>query len=276
MAAPQLILTIPQGAITATSLGVEGLALHRSPGSGKHFHGRKILVELATQGAAPDFVFLDEGGWRDSVGDTRAALEAVAGDKRTKTALSNNAFSVTPLEAYQRVYLTKTGGEVMAMAGRESLHQFAHQTCEEGMPTSQVAAALGLPTPAERKPRLYLVMCPVELLLFSNLSPAEYAWYATHRPGKIFRQLAFTELKADQPQLAAFSRFADARSELAQNPDKKTKTVVSDDCLNTIPFNSWLGYDDVQEGGLYVADRSGVSIWRFPEEIPRTWERASG
>ena len=42
----QLVLSIPQGVTTATSLGIDGRALHYSPGSGKHFKGRKLFVEL--------------------------------------------------------------------------------------------------------------------------------------------------------------------------------------------------------------------------------------
>lgn len=62
MADSLLVLSIPEGNITATSLGIEGFARHRSPGSGKHFKGRKLLVELAVREMRPDFAFLDEGG----------------------------------------------------------------------------------------------------------------------------------------------------------------------------------------------------------------------
>ena len=30
-----LLLTVPQGSVTATSLGIDGYAWHRSPGSGR-------------------------------------------------------------------------------------------------------------------------------------------------------------------------------------------------------------------------------------------------
>jgi hypothetical protein len=42
-----LVLTVPHGSVVATSLGVDGFAWHRSPGSGKHFRGRSVLVDLA-------------------------------------------------------------------------------------------------------------------------------------------------------------------------------------------------------------------------------------
>jgi hypothetical protein len=276
MADTQLILTVPQGQITATSLGVEGLARHRSPGSGKHFQGRKVLVELAHTGTAADFNYLDEGGWRDQTGDTAAALRAVAEGKRTKTALSNNAFSCTPLEAYRRVYLVKTGGEVLELEDGVELHRYASHECGDEMSPADIGRAAGLTTSTSRRPRLYLVICPVELLIFSNLTPEEYAWYATHRPGKVFRQVMFTELKTDQPHLAARSRFVDARAELESNPAKKTKTVVTDDCINEVPFGNWLGYDHPDQSGLYTADRERIGIWRLPAEIPRVWERAAG
>ena len=60
------------------------------------------------------------------------------------------------------------------------------------------------------------------------------------------------------------------------HPEKKTKTVVTDDSMGDVPFHAWTGYDQPDVGGLYVADRDGVSVWRFPAEIPREWERASG
>ncbi len=276
MADLNLILTIPQGVITATSLGVEGLATHRSPGSGKHFQGRKILADLSLNQGQPDFLFRDEGGWRDTMGDTRAALESIAGGKRTKTALSSNGFSCTPIEAFEHMYLVKTGGEVLEMERAGDLVKFSSSECGEDMSPSEIAQAVGRPAPTKRSPRLYLVICPLELVILSNLTPEEYAWYATHRPGKKFRQVVFTELKSDQPQLAAYSRYLDARSELEQNPKKKTKTVVSEDCMSQVAFESWVGYDHEDRAGLYVADHDHIDLWRFPAEIPRSWERATG
>lgn len=63
----RLVLSIPQGITTATSLGIEGLAKHHSPGSGKHFKGRKLFVDLAVKDQQPDFKYLDDGGWRDAL-----------------------------------------------------------------------------------------------------------------------------------------------------------------------------------------------------------------
>jgi len=278
MSETHLILSIPHGVITATSLGIEGLAWHRSPGSGKHFKGRKLFVELAVSDGKPAFQYLDEGGWRDTAGDTARALAAAAAGKRTKTALSNNAFSCTPIDAYRRIYLVKTGGEVMELEAAGQQHAFTTHECGEEMSPTQVGAAAGVPEPGSRKRRLYLVMCPIQLLLVSNLTPVEYAWYATHRPGKVFRQVVFTELQTEQTHLAAQSRFTDARLELEVQPEKKTKTIVSDDCMNEVTYQSWVGYDRSAhaDGGLWVADRNHLGLWRFPQEIPLAWERAVG
>lgn len=271
-----LILSIPQGAITATSLGIEGLARHRSPGSGKHFKGRKLFVDLAVKNLEPDFDFLNEGNWRDAKGDTIAALTTASKGNRTKTALSNNAFSCTPIHAYKGMFLVKTGGEVMELEQGEQLHEFKGHTCHEEMSPSEVAQEAGIDNQPDLRPRLYLVMCPIELLLVSNLTPVEYAWYATHRPGKVFRQVVFTELQTEQTHLAAQSRYRDARQEIDADPDKKTKTVVGDDCMNEIPFHTWLGYGQQTEGGLYVADHKHIDMWKFPSRIPDNWERARG
>jgi hypothetical protein len=272
-----LILTLPHGVITATSLGIEGFARHRSPGSGKHFSGRTILVDLAVSGGSPGFRYLDEGGWRDADGDSTAALDAVTRlGNRTKTALSNYAFSCTPLAAYRAVYLVKTGGEALPMEPSRALLAFPGHECSAQMTTEQVARAIGRPISERRSPRLYLVLCPVELVVMSNLAPEEYAWYATHRPGKVFRQVLFTELRADPTHLAAASRFEVARRELGEKPVKKTKTIIMENCLNRIPFSDWAGYQPGSPGGLYAGDRDSVSLWQFPSAIPLWWHSAEG
>lgn len=269
-----LVLSIPQGVITATSLGIEGLALHLSPGSGKHFRGRKLFADLALVDGRPGFDYLDEGGWRDAAGDSTSALAAAASGKRTKTALSNNAFSCTPVEAYRRIHLVKTGGEVMCLEPGRRLHTFASHACHEEMSPAQVALAAGCPDHI-RMTHIYLVMCPIQLLLVSNLTPAEYAWYATHRPGKIFRQVVFTELDPERTHLSAQGRLTGALLELDRQPDKKTKTIVSDDCINEVPFHAWSGYGSSQDG-LFLANREHVSVWPFPAEIPVAWDNAIG
>ncbi|MCK5145209.1 hypothetical protein KAR48_00550 [bacterium] len=269
-----LILSVPHGSLTATSLGAGHLAMHRSPGSGKHFKGRKIFIELAIKGLRSDFKYLNDGGWRTPETDTEAAMAAAAAGKRTKTALSNNAFSCTPIDAYKKLFLVQTSGETLEMKNGGSLQTFKSHNCSEEMMPSDVAREAGIPDVSERHPRLYLVICPVELLLVSNLTPVEYAWYATHRPGKIFRQIIFTELHTEQPQLAAQSRYRDAKEELEANPDKKTKTIVNESCMNEIPFNSWQGYNNRTESGLYIADHNHISQWQFPEPISVAWDRA--
>lgn len=269
-----LVLTIPHGSVIATSLGVDGLAHHLSPGSGRHFHGRAIFVDLALAEAAAAFSYLEEGGWRDAAGDTARALQEVASGKRTKTALSSNAFTTTPLDAYRRVLLVKTGGQALDMGSAAEIARFEAAPCRESMAPGEVAKAIGAAEPARREPRLYSIFAPLELLVLSNLTPIEYAWYATHRPGKVFRQVCFAELRTDQSQLAASSRYENARKEIRENPKKKTKTVAVQDLLNAVDFEEWVGYGDSTAGGLYFGDRTRLMRTPFPVEIPHAWEKA--
>ncbi len=273
--AVNLVLSIPQGFVVATSLGIEGLARHLSPGSGKYFRGRSVFFDLALEGTVPAFDFLDEGGWRDARRDTIAALEAAQAGARTKTALSNNGFSCTPISAHQRCFLVKTGGQVLELQSGGQRAAFSTHDCHERMTPEEVAQAVGAPSPKTRTPRLYMVLSPIEFMVLSNLTPVEYAWYATHRPGKIFRQVAFTELASDQTHLAAESRFDDARDFLLSEPRKKTKTIVTENCFNNVPFQAWAGYG-CGCGGLYVGDREGLHAWTFPLQIPEAWEKAEG
>ncbi len=276
MASQHLLLSLPASATIATSLGIEGFAWHRSPGSGRHFQDRKILFEVGLAGDGPGFEFLDEGSWRDALGDTRAALAAVRGGKRTKTALSNNAFGCVPIDALQRAYLVKTGGHVLEIDRAGETCRFSQHQGNDRMPPEEIARAVAQPAPATRTPRLYLVIAPVEFILLSNLTPVEYAWYSTHRPGKVFRQVCFTELKTGGRALAAESVYEEARRELTEDPVKKTKTIVTQDCMNHVPFADWKAYGDPSAGGLYLADREHCLTWRLPAAIPREWERAEG
>lgn len=276
MHAPHLILTVPTDLLTATSLGIDGLARHRSPGSGKHFHGRSILVDLNTVGLKPGFSFLNEGGWRNADDDTAAALAGVSHGSRTKTALSCHAFSCIPIGAYGSCHLVKTGGATLQLADPRQLAGFAAHDCHEEMTPDEIASTIGRAPAAPRMPRLYMVICPVQFLIMTTLTPEEYGWYTTHRPGKIVRQVMFTEIRAEQPHMAALSRFTEARNELLQDGNKKTKTIVFDNCLNRIPFQEWVGYRDGKTGGLYIGDRTCLSVYPFPDVIPESWHRLEG
>ena len=66
----------------------------------------------------------------------------------------------------------------------------------------------------------------------------------------------------------------EARRELAANVNKKTKTIAQGDAINRVPFHAWVGYSREAQGGMYYGDREKVGLWRFPERIPRAWERA--
>ena len=267
-----LILTVPYGIIVATSLGMEGFAKHRSPGSAKYFRGKTIQIDLALEGDRPAFRFLDEGGWRDATGDAIAALAAVRLGKRTKTALSNDGFNVTPLSVYKRLVLAKTGGHLLEMGPPVQLLEFVKHACHEELTTDQVAASIGRPSPAVRSVRLYMIIEPIQFLVMSNLTPEEYAWYVTHRPGKIFRQVMFAELKEEDNEVVAASRYDEAREELNAKPMKKTKVIALGEFLDDIPFHAWVGYRREAQGGAYVGDRNGISLWPFPAAIPRSWD----
>jgi hypothetical protein len=269
-----LVLTIPHGSLIATTLGVDGLARHLSPGSGKFFQSRNILVDVAVDGEKAGFSFLDEGGWRDAGADTAQALKAVLSGKPTKTALSNNAFSATPLSAYEQCYLMKTSGQLLDMKPLEKIATLKASPCNEGMSPAEVAEAAGQPAQANRAPRFYALFAPIEILVLTNLTPAEYAWYATHRPGKVCRQICFAEIGTQRHDLAAHSRYDDAYAELRDSPNKKTKTIAIEDVINQLPFESWVAFAQDSSSGLYFGDKTSLYVSRVPESIPYAWEKA--
>ncbi|MBI5547426.1 MAG: hypothetical protein HY901_26385 [Deltaproteobacteria bacterium] len=271
-----LIATLPQAALVATSLTIEGLGWHRSPGSAKHFHGRSVFLQLPHDHGKPEFPFLDEGGWRDAAADTTEALKAALGGKKTKTALSNNALHCVPIDAARRCWLVKTSGRALEMNGPHELMRFTNHTCNEALTPNEVASCVGRPPIAAREPRFYMMLAPLEMLVLSNLTPCEYAWYATHRPGKVCRHLAFVEVASvAKRQLVAEGVLAEAMDELVKK-GKKTKTLASGDLLNRVLFQDWIGYANPSEGGLYLADREHLMAWRFPTTVPSQWSRADG
>ncbi|MGC4113839.1 MAG: hypothetical protein QM765_04120 [Myxococcales bacterium] len=86
----------------------------------------------------------------------------------------------------------------------------------------------------------------------------------------------FTELRADQAHLAAEAVFDSAREELSQKGNKKTKTIVTGESLNRVPFSAWTGYLKGAQGGLYVGDSKKVQLWKLPETLNRAWDKAHG
>ncbi|HET7754812.1 MAG TPA: hypothetical protein VFK85_12960 [Anaeromyxobacteraceae bacterium] len=272
-----LMLTIPEGSIIATSLDSEAFARHRSPGAGRYFEGKAVYVELPIEGSRPGFAFAEEGGWRDAATDTAHALAAVAdGRKRTKTALSNGAFSVTPIDAFRAIWIAKTGGEILPLHGPAELLRYASHSYAwgHGLSSDEVAKAAGTQIPTSRRPRLYMILAPIGLVVLSNLTPEEYGWYATHRPGKLFRQVMFTELSGSVRGLVADSVYVGANAELVKDPSKKTKTVYAGNVLNRVPYQAWVGYQGGQLGGIYVGNRDKLALWKFPDARSSAWDRA--
>ena len=277
MAQPNLILSIPQGSLIATSLGIEGFAWHVSPGAGRKFEGRAIYVDLKVQDGKPGFTTLAEGGWRDADGDIATALSACSdGKKRTKTALSNNAFSITPIDAYVGMHLAKTGGQVLPLQAPKDQARYLSHAYEWGktLSSDDIAALAGTAKPSSRRPRLYMVLAPIEMVILSNLTPEEYGWYSTHRPGKVFRQVLFTELEATGRDLVADSIYDSAVAELAKNPAKKTKTVYPGSAMIRRSYETWLGFNGQGTGGVYVGDRERLTFHAFPSQRPRAWDKA--
>lgn len=269
-----LVMSLPTGIVTATSLGVAGFAWHRSPGTSGKFHGSTLLVDLPLKEGYPGFSFMDEGGWRNTEADTRMAIDAAKTGKRTKTALSNNAFNCIPLSAYSRIYLAKSSGSVLEMQPQEEIVRFKGHASAENLTPNQIAATAGLPEIALRRPRFYMVISPVEMMVLSNLTPSEYVWYATHRGGKVFRQMLFVELSPHMHDLAAREIYETAYRELTENQSKKTKTVTLGECFRRVPYSGWVGYKG-EEGGLFGGNHEGACVWRFPKEIPHTWEHSN-
>lgn len=158
--------------------------------------------------------------------------------------------------------LVKTSAKALSLSGPEKVATFTNHVCDSDLSTDEVSKAAGLPVPAQRLPRLYLVLAPVEFLILSNLTPEEYLWYSTHRAGNMFRQVMFTEVLPTSsrawPKASTRAPCASWKTS-ARRPRPCCRATASTTCRSA---SGW-GYAS-QSGGLYVGDRNHAMLAALP------------
>ncbi|HET7740377.1 MAG TPA: hypothetical protein VFL67_07015 [Mycobacterium sp.] len=236
------LILYPNEALVASQLSPEAFAKHYSIGSPRHFTGKVIFAEL-DPAYRNDYLRVDE---------YLAQTEKPAGPKRTKFVKSYRVLEHVEFSALQKLYLVTTDGAVL------------------GLDASPVPDTSG----EESRVRVYQELCPIRLLVASNLDPATFGRYITEESwSKGAPKIFFCQYDIDVEGVVARnevygfnmgplpnvnpSNLPLALKELHEDPDKKTKTISLNPNLDS------MSYKAIQPG-FWFADAHAAVFYRMP------------
>ncbi len=237
------LILYPNEALVASQLSPVDFGKHYSIGSPRHFRGKVIFAEVDVGYRHPE-LRIDEYLQRTESGQPGVP-------KRTKFVRSYRVLEHIDFAALLKLYLVTTGGAVL------------------GLDQS--------PEPSYGKRphvRVYQELCPLQLLVASNLDPHEFGCYITAETwSKGAPKIFFTQYDIDvegvvnRNETYGFSmgplanvnpaNLPTALRELQQKPDKRTKTIS----LN--PNLDGMSYKAIQPG-FWFADATSTIFYRMP------------
>ncbi len=237
------LILFPNEALVASQLTPEEFGQHYSIGSPRHFMGKVIFAEVDIQYRHEE-LRIDEY--------LKMTESGIPGrPKRTKFVQSYRVLERINLSALQKLYLVTTDGGVL---GLESVEQPANYE--------------------DHRIRLYQEICPLRLLVASNLDPRQFGHYITHETwSKGAPKIFFTQYDIDVEKTVANNEvhafnmgplpnvnptnLPTALKELTEDPKKKTKTVS----LN--PNLDFVSYKAIKHG-FWFSDGDQALFYRMP------------
>lgn len=251
------LILYPNEALVASQLSPDAFAKHYSVGSPRHFVGKVIFAELDVEYRDPgDYLRIDE---------YLPQTEKPGGPKRTKFVKSYRVLEHVDFDALRSLYLVTTDGAVLG------LERSAEPILDE-----------------EARVRVYQELCPLKLLVASNLSPHQFGSFITEESwSKGAPKIFFAEWDIDAEEVvkrSAITSFSlgplpnvnptnlpTALKELAEDATKKTKTVSLNGNLDLT------SYKNIQPG-FWFSDGAKSIFYRMPtmEELHdkhRAWWR---
>ena len=160
------MILFPNEALVASQLSPEEFGKHYSIGSPRHFMGKVIFAELDIN-YRDDYFRMDE---------FLAQTEADGRPKRTKFVKSYRVLEHVDFSALQKLYVVTTDGAVL------------------GLDTSHEQAQWG----QSGRVRVYQEICPLRLLVASNLNPPDFGRYITEETwSKGAPKIFFTQYDID-------------------------------------------------------------------------------
>jgi hypothetical protein len=238
------LILYPNEALIASQLSPEAFGEHYATGSPRHFRGRVIFAEVDTA-FRNEYLPIDEYLRQTESGRPGAP-------KRTKFISSYRVLEHIDFSALQKLYLVTTDGSVLGI--------------DQG--------AEPAPSGRSGRVRVYQEICPLRLLVASNLEPHEFgthvtkAGWAKGAPKIFFTQYDIdveSEVRRTEVQFSMAgplpnvnpANLPGALRELQADPNKKTKTVS----LN--PNFDMVSYKSIQPG-FWFAGGGATIFYRMP------------
>jgi hypothetical protein len=217
------LILFPNEALVGSQLSPEEFGKHYAVGSARHFTGKVIFAEVDTD-FRHDYFRLDE---------YLPQVETVGRPKRTKFIKSYRVLEHIDLNALQKLYLVTTDGAVLGLS----------------------KGADPVPPYRAGRVRIYQEICPLRLLVASNLDPKEFGHYITGEtwskgaPKIFFAQYDIdVEAVVSRNEVRAFhmgplpnvnpTNLPTALKELRTDPNKKTKTVSLNPNLDVMSYKA--------------------------------------
>ncbi|HTY63087.1 MAG TPA: hypothetical protein VMG30_12635 [Acidobacteriota bacterium] len=236
------LILFPNEALVASQLTPEEFGKHYSIGSSRHFTGKVLFVEIDIN-YRHEYLRIDE-----YLKQTESGIPGRP--KRTKFVKSYRVLEHIDLSALRSLYLVTTDGAVL------------------GINKDVLPANSGVRT------RLYQEICPLRLLVASNLDPQQFGHYITEETwSKGAPKIFFTEYDIDveatvaDNEVHAFhmgplpnvnpTNLPTAFKELKEDPSKKTKTV------NLNPNLDFVSYKAIKHGFWFSGGPETV-FYRMP------------
>ncbi len=215
------MILFPNEALVASQLSPEEFGKHYSIGSPRHFMGKVIFAELDIS-FRDDYFHIDE---------FLAQTETEGRPKRTKFVKSYRVLEHVDFSALQKLYLVTTDGAVLGLESSQEPGKWRQSG----------------------RIRVYQEICPLRLLVASNLNPPEFGHYITEETwSKGAPKIFFTQYDIDVEEVVeanevrAFNtgplpnvnptNLPTALKELKADPEKKTKTVSLNPSLGAVSY----------------------------------------
>ncbi len=230
------LILYPNEALVASQLSPEAFGQHYSVGSPRHFTGKVIFAELDINYRHPDLRIDEYLGYTES-GKPGAP-------KRTKFVKSYRVLECIDFAALEKLYLVSTDGVAL------------------GLDRGTDPAEYGKP-----RVRVYQEICPLQLLVASNLNPSQFGRYITAETwSKGAPKIFFTQYDIDVEEVVRSGgltrgplynvnpmNLPNALKELTDDPGKKTKTISLNPNLDA------MSYKVIQPGFWFAG--GGTSIF---------------
>jgi len=217
------LILYPNEALVASQLTPEEFGRHYAIGSARHFMGKVIFAEVDIN-FRHAYLRIEE-----QLKNTESGIPGRP--KRTKFVRSYRVLEHIDFSALQKLYLVTTDGGVLGL-------DQAKDPSDPGSPN---------------RVRLYQEICPLQLLVASNLDPRHFGRYITEESwSKGAPKIFFTKYDIDVAKTVADNavhafnmgplpnvnptNLPTALKELQEDPTKKTKTVSLNPNLDFVSY----------------------------------------